>query len=200
MPLEDMTSEEFVKAVARETARMSWPGRMSGILKAGTKKKVEGFFVIRADNPEWMKMWTDPHLCGRFGKWHKGRTHELAEFLTDRDLVKNMHIYKPEAVAAKILNTYLHQLMKYEPPRRCYHVLHLPLDQKIREALRAELSGTRHDDALELLRENSPYTLSYEQYACIQAALREYCTESGGLAGIHPQWSRIELNLLWAAR
>ena len=82
--LRNMTAKEFVQAVARETARMAWPGRMSGILRAGTKKQVEGFFVSMAATPRWMKIWTDPDLHSRFDRWHRSRTRELAEFLKKR--------------------------------------------------------------------------------------------------------------------
>lgn len=201
--LSNMGKGQFVEAVARETARMSWPGQMGRILKAGTKKAVEEFFVCKATTEPWMRIWTDPTLPAGFDRWHKDLTSQLGEALKDGGHIKarrkNGAEYNPVAVATKLLNTYLHQLMKYEQPRRCYRVLHVPLDQTIRRALVKELADKQCSDAAELLRKNNPYTLEYEQYFRIQIALREHCKKLSGPEYIHPKFVGIELNLLWAS-
>src|ERR1700693_714408 len=102
--------KHYLKAVARETAKMSYPGRMGGIVKAGTKKAVEEFFVQTFPLEE---IWDQaPKLALSFEDWHTKEVTDLGHYLTNRNLVKRKQD-KGEAVAAKFLNTYLYQLMKY---------------------------------------------------------------------------------------
>src|SRR5712692_5277093 len=100
--------KQLLKAVVQETARMSYPGRMGGVVKAGTKKVVEKYFV--ADFPI-QHMWDKAGLIsGTFDRWHEKRVHELGGRIRKRGLVKKKSDLG-EALAAKFLNTYMHQLM-----------------------------------------------------------------------------------------
>jgi hypothetical protein len=106
--------EQLLKAVAQETARMSYPGRMGGVVKAGTKKVVEQYFIV--DFPI-QDIWDKAGLISRtFDRWHEKRVHELGRHIRRRGLVKKKSDLG-EALAAKFLNTYMHQLMKYEQCR-----------------------------------------------------------------------------------
>jgi hypothetical protein len=101
-----------------------------------------------------------------------------------------------QAVAAKFLNTFMHQLMKYEPCRTLWKALHLPLDARVFAALRplpaASLSSIRSELAL------SPYTLNYASYLRVQRALLDLVNELNRRPGAEFRMSsRIELNWLW---
>ncbi len=111
--------------------------------------------------------------------------------------------YCADAVAAKLLNTFMHQLMKYEWSRFLWKDLHLPLDQGTFGALR-RLARATHSKALqeeqmsEILRQN-PYTIDPEGYELVQKQLWGLIGELNlGREKELKLTSRIELNLLWA--
>ena len=54
------TLNEYLEKVAHETAKMSWPGRMSSILHASTKRAVEEHFFATAFVSELQGLWNDP--------------------------------------------------------------------------------------------------------------------------------------------
>ncbi len=104
--------KQFLKAVAQETARMSYPGRMGGVVKAGTKKAVEKYFVNHFPIAD---VWNEAgRVARKFDRWHKKRVRELGGRMERRGLIKKKSD-RGQALAAKFLNTYMHQLMKYEP-------------------------------------------------------------------------------------
>jgi hypothetical protein len=72
-----------LKAIAQEIAKMSYSGRLGGVVMAGTKKVVEKYFI--ADFPI-QDIWDKAGLIRRtFYHWHKKRVHELGQVeVTDR--------------------------------------------------------------------------------------------------------------------
>lgn len=193
------TQKEYLKAVARETARMSYPGRMQGKLKAGTKEVVEDYFVKKFPLRE---VWENAdQIALKFDKWHEDCVRKLS-----RDLKKYLKTDtdRAEAVAAKLLNTFTHQLMKYEPCRPLWKELHLPIDGIMIKAL-YKLNSPSLDPKIKVIlkkHKKCPYSLSYKkEYIPIQNALRHIIADLNKRPGVECNLkSRIELNLLWADR
>lgn len=189
-----VTISELLAAVAAETARMSYPGSMSRgtspIVKEGTKITLEEYFITSFPLKD---IRTSAVRIGTgYERWHKARVQEIAEHLSGKIWRPNDHM----SVSAKFLNTFMHQLMKYEWARLVYCALHLPLDARVFNALRrprfASLAEVQH------LLSRSPYTLPYASHLEIQTALHSLVGELNA----RPQaqfklHSRIELNLLW---
>ena len=190
--------QQLLKAVARETARMSYPGRMGGVVKSGTKKVVETYFVEEFPIREvWDKA---AFIRRRFDRWHEDRVQELGRRIQRRHLVKKESDLG-EAVAAKFLNTYLHQLMKYEQCRKLWDELHLPLDKRILLSLTRLRRSTKSSalNRVALILRKAPYSLKYNEYVQVQHALHDFIKELNRRPGCEIRLkSRIELNLLWA--
>jgi hypothetical protein len=180
--------------IARETARMSYPGSMSRgkkpVVRAGTKKALEDYY---AEQFPMSNLWScSDQLVSSYDAWHRERTREMAEAIRSRVAQHN----DAQAVAAKFLNTFMHQLMKYESCRTLWESLHLTLDTRIFVALRklpaTSLVGIRSELA------SSPYTLNYTSYLRVQRALLDFVNELNGRPGAEFHMSsRIELNWLW---
>jgi hypothetical protein len=166
---------------------------MSGrVVDGNTKCAVEGYFV--KDFPI-RDLWQGAHeISGRFDDWHKERTYGLRECIGLQKATD-----KREAVAAKFLDTFLHQLMKYEKFRPLYPKLHLPLDRIVFNALwRCEcpvLNPVR--DVLQ----KPPYEITYVQYTQVQDALAQLVLGLNRRTGCdYKLQGRIDLNaLLWTS-
>ena len=103
------------------------------------------------------------------------------------------------AVAAKFLDTFMHQLMKWEQFRYLWRALYLPLDRRVCARLRAlpDLAAARRID--EALGDRSPYALSYTQYCGVQDLIWQLVEDLNARGGAELRLtSRIELNVLWA--
>jgi hypothetical protein len=185
-----MTKEGYLKEIARETAKMSWPGEMNNIVVAGTKAELEKYFT----GPEFPieELWDGTSIAYiDYEKWHKGQTQNISKHVVVKTDKKP---YVPVAVSAKFLNTFMHQLMKYEKFRGFYELLHLPLDSRV----------IKHKDIkkkCEELKITNAYTIDYDTYKNVQEGLKkllEDYTEQLESAGIKLR-SRIDLNaVLWA--
>lgn len=186
-----------MQSVACETARMSYPGRMGGVVKAGTKKAVEWYFMKEFPIET---VWTNAgRIAHRFDGWHQARVHELGNCLERGAFVKKK-TDRGVAIAAKLLNTFMHQLMKYEPCRPLWHRLHLPLDRRILKVL-LKIRRSAESRALkgveEVLRK-PPYSLTHDEYIQVQRALRHLLRELNNRRQSQVKLtSPIELNLLW---
>ena len=188
------TLTELIERVARETARMSYPGSMSRgnkpVVHKGTKAKLEEYF---AKTFPLREVWLSASgLTGIYEDWHQSRTAEIARALGAQVSKHN----NPMAVAAKFLNTFMHQLMKYEPCRPLWSVLHLPLDARVFAVL-AHLNSPSLTE-VQTLFSQSPYLLLYDEHLDIQRALWKLIQE----LNVRPRaefklGSRIELNWLW---
>jgi hypothetical protein len=195
-----LTLDEYLTAIARETARMSWPGRMASVLREGAKRDTEAYFTSNSFLAELTKIWKQE--IHDYDSWHTQRLTELGPRIASKvrqypDHGHQAH-YRPEAVAAKLLNTFMHQLMKYQEPRYLWEDLHLVLDQRVFTALRKlvprSITLQKVDNVLTL----NPYTISTDQYKSVQRQLREFISELGRRPGRGFDLnSRIQLNLLW---
>lgn len=189
-----ITLTELLERVARETARMSYPGSMSRgnapVVLKGTKAVLEDFFAVRFPLRD---VWLSSHqVADRYEDWHQTRTEEIAKAL-DASITKRPN---PMAVAAKFLNTFMHQLMKYEPCRALWPKLHLPLDVRVF----ANLARLRSPSlsAVQSSFAGSPYLLPYVAHLDIQRALWSLLQELNARPRAEFKFgSRIELNWLW---
>jgi hypothetical protein len=189
---------QYLRAVALETAKMSFPGRMNLVVKAGTKNAVAEYFVTGFPMRD---VWENARQTAKtFDRWHEKRVRELGNHIQNRRLVKKKSD-RAVALAAKFFNTFMHQLMKYEPCRPLWDHLHLPLDRRILAALgklKRSVGSLALEEVTEILR-NPPYVMSYAEYLQVQHALRNLLTELNRRPGSEVKLkSRIELNLLWA--
>lgn len=185
---------ELLERIACETARMSYPGSMSRgkkpVVAKGTKAELEKYFISKFPMQEvWSSATT---VAANYDAWHESKTEEIASAIQSRVSTHN----NSQSVAAKFLNTFMHQLMKYEPCRPLLPVLHLPLDARVFSAL-----SRLKPPALKLVHSkltSSPYALPYVDHKAIQLALSSFMQE----LNTRPKAeftvnSRIELNWLW---
>ena len=160
----------LLAAFARETARMSYPGRMSGgkrpVVRGGTKQKIEKYFTSQFPMEQ---IWDDAAaVASIYDQWHEERTGEIARVVSR---CKGDPSNNSKAIAAKFLNTFMHQLMKFQKCRPLFKFLHLPLDRRVFNALRSQkLSFSGKRDILPIVRK-APYTISYSEYLQVQNAL-----------------------------
>src|SRR5688500_15296660 len=123
-----ITLKEVCKAKFLETARAAYPGGMSmygkGIVKAGNKQVVSLFFISNRFFVQRSNFVKQDHktICERLSK----------KLL----LNQNRKALKKETVAAKFLDTFLYQLMKFEEYRKLWPQLHLIIDDRILKKLR----------------------------------------------------------------
>jgi len=103
---------------------------------------------------------------------------------------------EPMSVAAKFLNTFMHQLMKYDSCRPLLPVLHLPLDSRVFKTL-----SKVHSQSLTPVRNLlscSPYSLPYEDHIKVQRALLDFMNELNARPKTEFKIkTRIEMNWLW---
>jgi hypothetical protein len=168
-----LTRKQWIEQLARETARMSYPGGMSQwgktkqIVRSGTKIKVEEYFAT--DFP-LMELWSDINRAAQtYDQWHKQQANSLEGVLREGECVASRDTQRA-AVAAKFINTFMHQLMKYEHFKPLWRHLHLPLDSRVFDSLRG-IKGTAAGELRELIDDRSAYALSYEEYAQVQSKL-----------------------------
>jgi hypothetical protein len=188
------TEKEFLDRIAHETARMSYPGSMSRgsrpIVLKGTKAELEKFFVARFPLSE---VWHQSAALSRdYDTWHEQQSRNIA--IAIKHHVPGYH--NPVAVSAKFLNTFMHQLMKYDSCRALWEQLHLPLDRRVFSAL-ASIGSPSLAEVQPRFSE-SPYSLNYQNYRDIQNSLWKFVKELNAWPGVGMHMSsRIQLNWLW---
>jgi hypothetical protein len=185
---------ELLFYIAKETARMSYPGSMSRgkkpVVRKDTKKALENYFC---KNFPMEEVWGSAknNLADTYDKWHRKRVEEISDAIGPYVSSHN----QPLSVSAKFLNTFMHQLMKYEPTRPLFSKLHLPLDSRVFSKFRIIQSS-----ALKRLTffNQSPYAISYDLHGQIQKTLWEFIDELNARPDAEFSISsRIELNWLW---
>ena len=187
--------DQLKPAIARETAKMSWPLGMSrgpnGILGEGAKQATEEFFIggFMDTLPECR--------AANYDALHRAQTIVLGNRLRLHQANPNNNC---RAVARKLINTFMHQLMKYDRYRPLWCDLHLPLDNGIFGALgRIAGESAAVQAIIECMRGRSVYKIRYEDYMFIQNRLWDFIDELNRRPGMEFRLtSRIELNLLWA--
>lgn len=188
------TLVELLDHVARETARMSYPGSMSRgtkpVVRKGTKAILENYFATKFP---LLEVWNSAsQVLGAYDDWHQSRTAEISTAIEKQVPEYN----NPMAVGTKFLNTFMYQLMKYERYRALWPALHLPLDARVFAAL-ARLQYSSLSDVQPLFSQ-SPYSLPYVAHLDIQRTLQNLLQELNNRPRAEVQFnSRIELNLLW---
>jgi hypothetical protein len=191
--------DEYLYAVAKETARLSWPGRMWPILRTGAKNNAEEYFTSDAFLTKLREIWQG--RVGAYDSWHERRVPELAASIAEKVTTRNAPgiPYRPETVAAKLLDTFMHQLVKYPEYRFLWADLHLVLDNKVFAVLHTLARGSVALRAVDDILIQNPYTISGEQYKRVQTQLREFVEELNSRPGQEfGLGSRIQLNILWA--
>lgn len=191
---------DFLRQIAVETAKMSYPGGMSRgrhqIVKAGTKAALLKYFEEKFPIKE---LWEKSSSLKDFDSWHKQRVKEISKTVTKR--YKGTPQNNPDAISVKFLNTFMHQLMKYEKFRYLYKKLHLPLDRQVFEALTRNSYGIISEKLQRLAQEygNKAYSIDYSQYTEIQKHLESLWESYNRLLLKDCKLqARIELNcVLW---
>jgi hypothetical protein len=201
----DMT--DIDTALIHECARISWPGRMSDMLATGAKRAAEDWFGdnVQLTTLEGIKSQT------AYDAWHKTAAGKLAQalgkyvnkFPSLKKQGKKVNIkrspYQPKPIAAKLLDTFMHQLVKYPPFHGLYGYLHLPIDEIVRARLQQRW-GSLPLDGKDILGSNV-YTISYAEHMMIQERLWDLV--DGEFEGCQKNFgrSRVWLNApLWADR
>jgi hypothetical protein len=143
-------------------------------------------------------------ITANFDKWHEERVSELCKYIETHPCLQNK--YKSgTAIAAKLLNTFLHSLMRRKEYQHICRSLHLPLDHGVFDNLRKLLKQSEYRGCLKcidkIIEENykSPYSIDYETYSEIQLALEKLVKQINIKVGSEYELtSRIELNaILW---
>lgn len=197
-----LTIAQLQEQIARETARMSYPGSMSRgtspVVKEGTKKAVEDFFVTKFP---WKALWANAiSIAGTYDTWHDQIAQDFSLYLQQCQCLANPR-NQPYAVATKFLNTFMHQLMKYDQFRPVWGQLHLPLDARVIQSfhlLTADLPrSTALPSIIHRVGHSTAYAILPNDYIFIQGQLWNLITELNGRSGVAFQViSRIELNYL----
>jgi prepilin-type processing-associated H-X9-DG protein len=191
--------DEYLYAVAKETARLSWPGRMWPILRKGAKNNAEKYFTSDAFLTELREVWQG--RVRAYDSWHEERVFELAASIAEKVTTRNAQgiRYRPETVAAKLLDTFMHQLVKYPECRFLWADLHLVLDNRVFAVLHTLARDSVALRVVDDILTQNPYTISGEQYKHVQTQLREFVEELKSRPGQgFDLGSRIQLNILWA--
>ena len=137
-----------------------------------------------------------------FDEWHKIQSHHLAQHLETKNLIKFMNNdhYKPEAIACKLLNTFLHQLMKYNECKHTWCYLHLVIDNKAFDNLKRLKNTYKSINAISSTLSKNPYELTYNEYMAFQNHMLTFMNEKKEKCDMDVSLdSRIKLNqILWA--
>lgn len=192
------TRQELAAAIAQETAKMSYPGGMSRgdkqVVTAGTKAKIESHFL--AEFPKWGLMENASGIAEHFHIWHQEQAETLAAYLEREHCLGNPANDKV-TVAAKFLDTFLHQLMKYEWARPLWKHLHLPLDPRVLQAI-WQATTPAAEEIKACVGDRSAYAITYADYMHIQLLLWDLLQELNHRpCKEFDLTSRIELNYLW---
>ncbi|MBM4295522.1 MAG: hypothetical protein FJ126_11570 [Deltaproteobacteria bacterium] len=185
------TMTDLFSLIAKETARMSYPGKMNNLVKEGMKKALEDYFAKIFPLGE---LWDNSNdVVNNYDEWHRLRVKEIGGIVNNYNKVLTNN---PEAMGAKFLNTFMHQLMKYDKFRPLFKKLHLPLDRRVFNALKSLRVSSL--TSINTLLKRPPYSINYEEYEIIQKVLWSLIKELNNRIGIEFKVeSRIELNLLW---
>ncbi len=191
------TKSDFLRCIAIETARMSYPGSMGRgkkkVVRKDTKKAIERYFANRFPISQ---VWNNAsQLAHRYDRWHAQRTAELANVISR---YKGASENNSKTIAAKFINTFMHQLMKYKPCRPLLKYLHLPLDRRVFQALRSRsLFYAGKEDILPILRK-PPYSVNYKEYMQVQNALWGVVNALNREHRHRVRFkSRLDLNWMW---
>ncbi|MBI4670043.1 MAG: hypothetical protein HY741_00010 [Chloroflexi bacterium] len=158
---------ELRKSISLETAKLSYPGRMAGgmrpIVTKGAKENIEKYFVSTFPNN---RIWLDlAEIGANYDEWHRNESYLLSEYL-ERGRYLDDPGNTSSVVATKFINTFMHQLMKYEHFRPLWTKIHLPLDSQVFSGFQSLRRTLPNCVALEninrIARLKSAYSISFE--------------------------------------
>jgi len=190
-----MNELQFLQHVVSETARMSYPGRFGGKLRARAKSAIQGHFEERY--PVMLRA-----QINNYDRWHRNRVVCISRVIEEGNYKQdNNDTYF--ALSAKLLNTFMHQLIKYDRFRYLYKSLHLPLDRTVFHCLcKVENDHNELRHLRELIEPLAMYAYRFdaETYTQIQEELWQVVNHFN--TNVLPKncqiYSRIDLNcLLW---
>jgi hypothetical protein len=197
--------DEYLRLVAIETARMAWPGSMmrgeSQVLRKRAKAVVEKFFA--GDGFPMRELWCNARrIGGNYQEWHERICDRLGKVLEPCMGRKRKRVNRPAAVAAKVLDTFMHQLMKRSQMRPLWPHLYLPLDNGVFKALLQLESDHSGKSEIASILKKPPYSLERSDYVKLQSAMLKLLWKLRKRWKEHSLWrSRIELNSwLWTSQ
>jgi len=172
------------------------------IVVKGAKQSIEEYFATAFPTSDlWNTVGQIASSMQEYDTWHAQQTTALGDFLAQQNCLGNMQNDR-RAVAAKLLNTFMHQLTKYDRFRPLWPHLHLPLDGRVFDSF-AQVQATRPSSlAIRKINQrigtNTAYSISHTDYQFIQNTLWGFIHELDQRQGVQFQIiSRIELNYLW---
>ena len=185
---------KFLRRIVSETARMSYPGGFGRKLRADAKEDIQGHF--EKEYPGVLQVQKE-----NYDAWHKRRVNKFSQVIEEGSYRQDENDTS-FALSAKLVNTFMHQLMKYEQFRYLYKHIHLPLDRTVFQHLCRAKNG--HNE-LHYLRElvepftEHAYRFDANTYAQIQERLWGVVNYFNDNVLTENQiCSRIDLNcLLW---
>lgn len=193
-----LTLQQWVECLARETARLSYPGGMSRgarpVVTQGAKTTIEEYFATKFSLED---VWSHTsRVAQAYDEWHENHARSLESVLRRGGCLGNRE-NEGTVVAAKFIDTFMHQLMKYDRVRSLWRHLHLPLDSRVFASLR-RLEGVAASTIRTQIGARRAYALSYEEYSRVQAELWNVISELNDRHGAEIRLtSRVELNCLW---
>jgi len=142
MNVNQINNAILFQQIAKETAKAASPGHFFGHVLKGehkkkekTKKKLIDFFSDSKQFPIG-NLWHRDLRPDCYKGWHKEQTENLSCVI--RGHIISLHNHQKRtafAVTAKLLDIFMHQLMKYNRFRYLYKVLYLPLDSKALQSI-----------------------------------------------------------------
>ena len=189
--------DEYLLFITTETARSAWPGSMMRgkmqVLRKGAKQTAERFFQKTFPIAD---LWHNPtRVATNYEDWHRRVSKDLANALRGCMGAKRN---TTDAVAAKLLDTFMHQLMKTERIRVLWPQLHLPLDRRVFGALSSRQVEFDGKATIADILEKPPYSITRDEYETVQKSMWSLLKRMQAASGDADQWtSRIQLNWLW---
>ncbi len=167
-------------------------GKMQ-ILKRGAKQAVENFF---RNNFPLGHLWAQPReVASDYDQWHRAVCRQLASCIRPFMGAKRNTV---AAVAAKLLDTFMHQLMKTERLRVLWPKLHLPLDRRVFNAVLKRPIQFDGKSRIAAILKKPPYSITRKEYDTVQNSLWALLKRMPSDEEQALKWSsRIELNWLW---
>jgi hypothetical protein len=187
---------ELLKRIAAETARMATPGSFYGrvLAEKGTRDQVEDYFVQRFPLSD---LYNRAVTGAEYPQLHQEAIKSLSTLVEGR--IKQLPGHNRRLafpISAKLVDTFMHQLMKYEQFRYLYRALFLPLDRRVLTSIsKRSIDGIKIPDELSDLGKryrNDAYSIPKNYYNRIQEGLLTLLPHFEQLE------ARIELNcVLW---
>jgi hypothetical protein len=196
--------EDWLTRVSVETARMSYPTSMSRgtvpLVIGNTKKALEKYFDESGFVKNLLELQKGGPKQEQYDEWHTKRICEIGDLLVSKKLLCDAKT--KFGVGAKFVDTYMHQLMKFEMCRSFWKLLFLPIDRKVCRFLNKskDVFSQRVQVIVDKYKNESPYFITEEEYSEIQKSLWIIIDEiNKNLNEKYTLTSRIELNcIMWA--